>query len=325
MRVTMNLFSGRPNPTWSLTQPQAKELVERLTAAGPAVAPDEPPVLGFRGFTLNPDVEDVSRHGPMPGQFVVPPPAAAAVPEAPEPMTKKQRKERAAAPEAARPSDAQRAAADDVSQFLLSTAVNVLGDEVLEAADSGMRQAAAQPMMAHAAMREAVPTPEVRAQRAAAEETLTLALTGAACEPFLTPISVAFWNNPYVRFRNNCYNYASNFASNTMAQPGRRSGHQYTAFDCENVLTAAEFDGYLTECRGTVRVVALGIWPGFDFHWWRLHPGGFWAHKIGNSPVFQWDNQGRILGNGLTPENCDRGPYTQFCGFYFAPLGVEVL
>jgi hypothetical protein len=318
MRVTMNLFSGRPNPTWSLTPSQAEELVERLAAAGPVAAPDEPPLLGFRGFTLNPDLDDVALRAPMPAQFVVPPPAV--VSQALEPA-KKRHKGQAPAFEAAAASEAQRAATD-VSQWLLATAVDVLGTEVLEAANDGLRQAAAQTVTPAALHEEA---PRARAQKGAAEEHMAVALGDAACEPFLTPISVAFWNNPPTRFRNNCYNYATNFASNTMAQPGRRSGHQYTSFDCGNVSTAAQFDGYLNECRGAVRVVALAIWPGFDFHWWRLHPGGFWAHKIGTSPVFQWDNLGRILGNGLTPENCDRGPYTQFCGFFYAPLSVEVL
>jgi hypothetical protein len=99
----------------------------------------------------------------------------------------------------------------------------------------------------------------------------------------------------------------------------------YGGFTCESVATAAGFDGCVTDCRGTMRVVALGIWPGFDFHWWRLHPNGAWAHKIGTSPVFQQDNSGRILANGLTPQNCDRGPYVEFCGYFFVPLGVEVM
>ena len=62
MRVTMNIFSGRPNPTWMLTPPQARELIERVAAAVTSTAADEPPVLGFRGFTVDADLEDMAVH-----------------------------------------------------------------------------------------------------------------------------------------------------------------------------------------------------------------------------------------------------------------------
>jgi hypothetical protein len=267
------------------------------------VTPDEPPALGFRGFTLNADPQDLVTTPNVPATVVVP------TPEVREPLAKGVR--RAATTE-------ERAAAQDLSQWLLSTAPQPIAQHVNEAAESS----------AHEKVEESVTEAKTarKAERAAArEEVVEPALASAVCEPFLTPIQEAFWNNPFTRFRNNCYNYASNFASNTMAQPGRRTGRMYTGFECGNVSRAANSDGYILECDGSVRVVALAIWPGFDFHWWRLHPGGFWAHKIGTSMVMRFDNLGRILGNGLTPANCDRGPYTLFCGFFFGPLGLEVL
>ncbi len=317
MRVTMNIFSGRPNPTWTLTSPQATELVDRVAAEGAAAAIDEPPVLGFRGFTVDADLTDLVQRAGVPARFVVPPPAVMpAPPEAPARPGKGKapaRPRKGKAPTAARPNAAP-AATKDVSRWLLSTASGIVDDEVLEAAQVAIEQSP--PHTTHMAK---------SVERVATDGKLALATADRLCEPFLTPVQVAFWDAPFTRFNNNCYNYATNFASNSMAQPGRRSGRMYTAFECGNVLAAAGFDGYLTACRGTVRIVALGIWPGFDFHWWRLHPAGFWAHKIGTSPVFQVDNSGRILGNGLTPANCDRGPYTTFCGFFFGPLGVQVL
>ncbi len=304
MRVSMNIFSGRPNPAWRLTRQQAAEFLERLAAEAPPVPPDEPPVLGFRGFTVEGDIDDPpSATGPM-MRVVVPPPA----PSAPRPKrTSKGQRAEAVAP-------AARDAVSELSEFLLDTARQVMPDEVMEAAQESTEFAAG---VAREKRAEASPV--------AAEAEMERALASPACEPFVTPIQPLFWDNPPVRFRNNCYNYASNFVSNTLAQPGRRSGRQYTAFECGNVAAAAHVDGYEAGCRGTMRVVALGIWPGFDFHWWRLHPNGFWAHKIGTSPVFVRDNRGRLLADGLTPQNCDRGPYVQFCGFFFGPLGVQVL
>ena len=309
MRVTLNMFSGRPNPNWRLSRAQASELVERVRAEGERTAADEPPRLGFRGFTVDADLEDLVVQPKMAARFVVPP-----LPTAPAPAPTVKPRGRRQGSAAAQMEDRQAAGAE-LADWMLRTAPPTVEDRVLEAASYAIREGPA----AGEAARKA------RAMPAAAEEGTMPDFTGARCDPFLTPIQIAFWDNPPVRFRNNCYNYATNYASNTMAQPGRRSGRIYSAFECEEVSAAAKADGYVDACEGSVRVVALSIWPGFDFHWWRLHPGGFWAHKIGTSPVFQRDNSGRVLGNGLTPANCDRGPYTQFCGFFFAPLGVEVL
>jgi hypothetical protein len=273
------------------------------------VAEHQPPILGFRGFTLDADLEDIAMYPHVPARFLVPAPAAAKA------MAQPQARGKQRASVAAELTKEQLAEAQDISQWLLSTAPDVVDRQAVEVADDAMRRGV-----------EPAPASKKTVMAKQSEENfLERALGNVACEPFLTPVQDAFWNFPIRRFNNNCYNYASNFASNTMSQPGRRSGRIYTGFTCENVSAAAQFDGYLPVCAGTVRVVALAIWPGFDFHWWRLHPSGFWAHKIGTSMVMHVDNQGRILGNGLSPENCDRGPYTQFCRFFFGPLGVEVL
>jgi hypothetical protein len=40
-----------------------------------------------------------------------------------------------------------------------------------------------------------------------------------------TAYNPGFWNTPAVQPKNNCYNYAMNWRSDTFAQPGRISGH----------------------------------------------------------------------------------------------------
>ena len=51
--VTLFIFSGRPNPTWSLTQAQDVELGQRLNAFPPADQPfEEFKRLGYAGFSL---------------------------------------------------------------------------------------------------------------------------------------------------------------------------------------------------------------------------------------------------------------------------------
>jgi hypothetical protein len=325
MRVSLNLFSGRPNPRWPLSSRDAAELVDRVTAGALPVSPDEPAVLGFRGFTVEADPADVARRADLPTHFVVPLPAADVGPSVTARSEGGPRK-------AARTTAATEPATAEVSQWLLGTAEHFVADNVIETAAAAISDSSRSSAVTRSAERSVAGEGrrERRARttatdRSVADTSVEPALEAETCDPFLTPVQVPFWNYPPVRFSNNCYNYASNFASNTIAQPGRRAGRQYNSFDCGSVAIAAGFDGFVAACHGTVRVVALGIWPGFDFHWWRLHPNGFWSHKIGTSPVFLHDNSGRILANGVSPANCDRGPYVQFCGYFFVPLGVQVL
>ena len=56
MIVELDVFSGRPNPTWSLPVEQAVELLEALKDLPPADKPLRGNGLGYRGFVLsNPD------------------------------------------------------------------------------------------------------------------------------------------------------------------------------------------------------------------------------------------------------------------------------
>src|SRR5437667_144927 len=81
---------------------------------------------------------------------------------------------------------------------------------------------------------------------AMAARSAEMASMGAAtCNPLLTPMNLPFWDYTPIRLNYNCYYYAMNFASTTVAQPGRRAGQQYQALDCDAVRTAAIFDGCL--------------------------------------------------------------------------------
>lgn len=51
LRVELNVFSGRPNPSWALEADEAAQLfdrIRRLILGGEAA----PPKLGYRGFTV---------------------------------------------------------------------------------------------------------------------------------------------------------------------------------------------------------------------------------------------------------------------------------
>jgi hypothetical protein len=136
----------------------------------------------------------------------------------------------------------------------------------------------------------------------------------------------ASWNNDPTRLEeNNCYNYANNQATNTFAQPGRASGHEYTADDCANVGAAAGLDGLNSVANFSQDIpgwyVALVIWPGEDYHWYRQDNNGCWSHKMGEDPVINVDNAGHTITD---PQTCDRGDYTVFCTYMTTTSNVHI-
>ena len=306
MRVMMDLFSGRPNPAWRLSPAQARQVADKLAALttlhAAQIAPEYIPDagLGFRGFVIERELGDPPAPPGIPSRLRV----------APTPIGGR-----------------RFASEPEVADMLLAWAAEVVGPVLVEAAVS---KTAVMPAATAARPREMSRSRRSKSKAAEPSEAASEVMAGREIEiaregvPFLTPYQPEFWNTTSIRFSNNCYNYAVNFASNTVAQPGRGAGTMYTAFTCDAVWTAASADGVVAEITGIARVVALAIWPGMDFHWWRLHPNGMWAHKLGLSTARNFDNSGSVIAGGLTPASCDRQPYTEFCGYFFVPLGVWV-
>lgn len=57
-----------------------------------------------------------------------------------------------------------------------------------------------------------------------------------ACAPLYEP---GWWNVPARQPYNNCYNYATNYRTDTFAQPGKAAGAMYSALTCASDLLAA--------------------------------------------------------------------------------------
>lgn len=139
------------------------------------------------------------------------------------------------------------------------------------------------------------------------------------CAPLYEP---TWWNDGATggtkQFNNNCYNYASDYRTDTFAQPGQASSAVWTALTCVNVGRAALVDGLqdvkvtTIACPGEGHLVALVMWQTFDYHWYRMGRDGFWTHKPGGMPVTNVDNSGKLITD---PRTANRGPYTGFCGF----------
>ena len=197
----------------------------------------------------------------------------------------------------------------EAEELLLSTA----GEHVDAELRSVVREAVARP-------------PDVAALDAAATAAaVRCPPCHAADAPTYNP---AFWNTPARQPKNNCYNYANNQATNTFAQPGRATGHMYTALTCPAVRAAAtsdglhavpNFGGHLGPGHGWY--VALVIWPGRDYHWYRQDKNGCWSHKPGQTAARNTDNSGHLIAD---PRTCNRGPYTNFCTYMITTRHVRI-
>ena len=142
------------------------------------------------------------------------------------------------------------------------------------------------------------------------------------CAPLYEP---QWWNDGgQKQWNNNCYNYSTNYRSDTFAQPGLAAGAEYTALTCASVRPAAIADDLIdapsanNRCPKEGHLVALVIAPGWDFHWYRKGRNGYWTHKPGSTPATNVDNSGQLIPD---PRTADRGPYTNFCTFMIVMHG----
>ncbi len=141
------------------------------------------------------------------------------------------------------------------------------------------------------------------------------------CAPLYEP---AWWNVPARQPVNNCYNYATNYRTDTFAQPGKAAGAQYKSLSCADVSVAAVADDLIADssadnaCPAYGHLVALVVAPGWDFHWYRKGKDGMWTHKPGGTPVTNVDNSGNAITD---PRTANRGPYTDFCMFMIVMHG----
>ena len=147
------------------------------------------------------------------------------------------------------------------------------------------------------------------------------------CAPIYEP---NWWNDSgQIQYNNNCYNYATNYRTDTYAQPGEATHNKWTDLSACVVPTpdisakmGAVSDCLIDDpsannrCPSEGHLVALVIRPGnqysWDYHWYRKGRNKYWSHKMGGSPVTNLDNAGNSISD---PRTADRGLYTEFCTF----------
>ncbi|MFI2609401.1 hypothetical protein [Kitasatospora sp. NPDC018619] len=280
-RITVDVFSGRPNPSWEIRDPQqVTDLRGLFHEQRPALAPPGTGavLLGFRGLRVE-ATDSVTAQG-LPPVFTVggpgSPPASAELAEALLDTM----------PVEAPPPGEQAPA--------------VLTPEFRELVRSEIRSARTWPP---------------------AEPTERPPADGADCPYDVTSDGADLWNNSTVCPHNNCYNYAVNDRTDTFAQPGRAHQYDLTKVTCADVLTGALKDGLRSwgvNCytAGTKRYKVALVTGAFgtqrDFHWYRLCTDNTWWHKPGACPITNLDNAGKIIAD---PQKANRGNYTDWCTY----------
>lgn len=294
LRLTIDIFSGRPNPAIEIDNQAAAELLQRI---GPGRildvdgGPGTPPLLGYRGLM----VEQLDRARPdLPTHIRIVDGGAFG---------------RGLAHELADPSLED----DLLSPRLLGEAARNLSDGEL---DGEVIELAIQVPRLVAELRE------VRWWRIPGWWEIAWPWPKAcSCGPGYEP---GWWNVPSRQASNNCYNYATDYRTNTFAQPGRAAGAQYGALSCASVVPAAIADELINlpqadnTCPSEGHLVALVVAPGWDYHWYRKDKSGWWSHKPGPTAVTNLDNAGKAITD---PRQAARGPYTQFCTFMIVKHG----
>lgn len=88
---------------------------------------------------------------------------------------------------------------------------------------------------------------------------------------------------------------------------------------CEDVINASKSDGLSwvgkelpSSLPEAGHYVSLHIWPNSNFHWIRMDADMYWSHKPGGSSVRNVDNKGNKIKD---PSKADFSPWTEHCGY----------
>ncbi len=288
VRITIDIFSGRPNPVVELAGKEAKDVLERLKPTTP-LSGDEAekagtPILGYRGLVVE-QTGTSSDSKDLPARF------------------------RVSSGRLTGNGLAHNAADANFEEFFFGTK----GPAKKAAKDTKNLQPLLKTEIARAV--------EIKEQLVITAFPFPIVIA-CTCGPLYEP---AWWNDGgQKQVNNNCYNYATNYRSDTFAQPGRAAGAMYTALTCASVLPAAVKDaledtpGANNKCPAEGHLVALVIAPGIDFHWYRKGRNGYWSHKPGGTQVTNVDNSGHLITD---PRTANRGMYTAFCTFMVVKHG----
>lgn len=286
LKVTIDVFSGRENPSFILDSAKSKKFMNVLNPGSglkdASKAAPPPFTLGYRGIIVE-QIGEPTRD--LPGVMQI---ADGIIYSGNKAVT---------------------ASDESVENFVLEN-LDLVKDVKLE---KGFKSRLLKEMNEFKILKEELIIPRIK---------WPIKLL-CGCAPLYEP---DWWNNnPTIKPNNNCYNYACNYRTDTFAQPGKATGNQYTSLSGCTVAAGQKSakDGAISDCLidnptannkcpAEGHLVALVIAPGWDFHWYRKGRNGYWSHKPGGTSVTNLDNSGNLIPD---PRTANRGPYTQFCTF----------
>jgi hypothetical protein len=304
LRIEVDIFSGRPNPVWIISDRAETERLLSAVAKVPGATAKQGAGfsgLGFRELRVNVIADDEPRLRRVPKQFAL---ASTAC------------KDLKASGRLARRLVEMMPIRSKIQ--LLEHALTPLNTKLRD----GVLERLAKYLRDKPRPRRPRPWPPYNPLRTTIKDEKC-----TKCEYEVSQFNPGFWNVPNVQPYNNCYNYARNWRTDTFAQPGRAHGAQTGTMACNTVTTAAMADGLVKRCNCLPisewprRLMALVIDPGWDYHWYRHQRGGFWGHKPGKTAARNTDNSNVVITN---PETCDRGGYTDFCDYFYAGRSVVI-
>lgn len=320
LQVELDIFSGMPNPKWLLSKKEEKELLDRIMAEPTQISPvstlDEQFSLGYRGLIVREIKTDDSiwsktlleSGSSLPHEFRV---------------GSKPAGEAAAAwlLQTSEMEYKQSRVTDDLREVAAG------GVALVQSSSEVVDLAAANILDAEVNLEYSY-FPTVTGEGAHTPGGGGIVAEGAtwwACGSNYFSANANVFNDPAHVTRNNCYCFASNHLADVRyALPGRRGGHPATSITCSGVIAGLYADGWKDGCQPNGLTIVLVIWPNRDYHFYRLVTGGpnwWWGHKPGGTPAKYTDDCGNALyqvnGRGYAPNNCCRGNYTNFCGYFY--------
>ncbi len=307
LKVTLDIRSGLPNPTWYLSPSEERELLDRVMANPRLMKPVNLGLthLGYRGMIVSLEKEDEGAWSKMRNHTLAKNPQAAL-------------------PSVFRVFGDSSNSMDNVERWFVDTSDNP-NSEV----DDFMRNFLAGGFT--------IPTGQDIEDIVAKQPTeVTNGLITPEGYPLpctsnhITGTDFSFWNSAYVG-DNNCYNFAANHRTNTYAQPGRRAGvdHGLTGINPINTtqfINALKADGWKDYCDPTNNLFALlvfmpydnGTNPTNDFHWYRqvqASPVSLWGHKPGGTYALMTDSSGYQINWPLSSDRRYRMYNTWYPGY----------
>ena len=298
IRIEIDLFSGKPNPVWHVPDDLAVELLRTISENKGMISLSQAPsyILGFRGLIVTTtDMPDSLRFG-LPDTFLL------GDGQAP---------------------DLQ--ASGDMTRILLSTCPEALIP--LTEIISPLMERRTPFLDDHFLGSEAVD--ENGPNDVGPSSTTTI--QDGKCSVEVGRYSPAFWNSAQLVSKNNCYSYGCNMRTNDFAQPGVYANLVFQN-TLASIITCAKADGAVSQgnCMPQARqprwlmalvTTADNIGDAFDFHWYRKQQEDYWGHKRGYTDATNRDNSGELIED---PQTCDRGAYTQWGGYFYAPKTMNI-